>query len=825
MENAEEVAVKHPWDQQQELDDDDDDDDDDEQLEESLLLARRKNFIYTPLSTTLSADFTTNNDASVNVTNGQHQKQEQDDDELQVEDLNQENGIIKVDEDEKDKNKIPEYSVYYDTNKDNVLHSELTEDKANGVDTEIAENHQDNGNGVGPIISNRNGKHHNHEIPIEEVNNNVPSYIGKKPEINEIQVIKDGEDEITEFDVETVLKKQDTHDLFCPNCNSCITKRVILRKRKRRIPVPGDDAKRNKSEVNGVLDDTSNIRDRDEVDTSLVEVQPLISHEYDEKREPDVFRCLSCFSIFMPTGNGFKLFQMFGNKKNEVNSERSQNEVPVKKHWFSNFFGSDKMENNVSGLNDSEAVQSLDVKSNMSLSTQEVNTSNTNGTTNSDNNRLQSANSSAGRNENAPSSTQGSDTNEQQFANESDNATESSGMFTMDEQLLTSYHTESNGQSNYPGMFVVKPPLNNVEPTEISVSPFQHDGLKLVVPANVGSLIIDNSQMNQDLDVTVQVNNQDDKGRANLSFSPPASILEESNLGYKIKDLEVSQLHSFQNNVEIYPEEPLKVDNDVLTNKQIDLLEDSKNNAQTKGKDTIITIESKQPEQSALQSSPDAAVQQVVGSGSVTTATEGRGLEIVKSVVYGGLMELIASLSVVSSAVGADAATVNVFALGLANIFGGLFVIIHDLWDLRNERTRKKEDRYQQFLGQRTNFPLHMAVALISYFVFGFLPPLIYGFSFRESNNKDLKLLMVAAASIICIMILAAAKAYVQSPQKSYFKTIAYYFVFGFMVSGVTYLSGELIMKLLEKIDVFHSDTRVNLIIHGANSKPSIATF
>lgn len=118
-----------------------------------------------------------------------------------------------------------------------------------------------------------------------------------------------------------------------------------------------------------------------------------------------------------------------------------------------------------------------------------------------------------------------------------------------------------------------------------------------------------------------------------------------------------------------------------------------------------------------------------------------------------------------------------------------------------------------------------MVVALLSYLVFGFLPPLVYGFSFRESNDKDLKLLMVAAASIVSVMILAAAKAHVQSPRKSYFKTIAYYFMFGFMVSGVSYLFGGLIMKLLEKVDLFHSGSAVNLSIHGATSKPAIATY
>lgn len=54
-------------------------------------------------------------------------------------------------------------------------------------------------------------------------------------------------------------------------------------------------------------------------------------------------------------------------------------------------------------------------------------------------------------------------------------------------------------------MFVVKPPLNNN--TEDSVSPREHDGLKLLIPPHVGSLIIDNSQMNQELDVTVSPGN------------------------------------------------------------------------------------------------------------------------------------------------------------------------------------------------------------------------------------------------------------------------------------------------------------------------------
>lgn len=40
-----------------------------------------------------------------------------------------------------------------------------------------------------------------------------------------------------ESEVERILRLQETHDIICPNCRSCITKRVILRKRKRTATV------------------------------------------------------------------------------------------------------------------------------------------------------------------------------------------------------------------------------------------------------------------------------------------------------------------------------------------------------------------------------------------------------------------------------------------------------------------------------------------------------------------------------------------------------------------------------------------------------------
>ncbi|XP_024995493.1 membrane protein of ER body-like protein isoform X2 [Cynara cardunculus var. scolymus] len=814
-----------------------------DELDQSLI-PRKRNLHQTPFSTNNSSTFDGEMSSSSSV-DGEEWKQQGEDEVVQ--DFIQQNGI-KIDEDETEKEK-QEYCVYYDTDKGTGLHGESS---ANGIDstaheknhlqenTNVASHNQENGNGLYHVVNNQNAEHQNqnaeHQKHDEFSDGNLqpseisfdkssPSYINIETESSDIEVIKDVENEITEFDVETVLKKQDTHDLYCPNCNSCITKRVILRKRKRRIPAPGEDAKRNKSEtpipsqVNVV---SSNSQAQNGSELSLDDVQPPASNEYDHQIEPDVFRCLSCFSIFMPTGTGFKLFRMFGNKSDEENNQRSQKQVGVKKHWFSSIFASDKVDQS----NNEGVVKSFDRENNVSSNLDELNvlrqetssrttdaTMHLEGKAAADHipsSSLHDPNSQVlvkDQVQSAPSSTQESVTIEQVNAEESNN-TNIGRIADTHDQLLTSYHIDSNAKSDYPGMFVVMPPANNNsnngEPTDDDISSLQHDGLRLVVPPNVGSLIIDNSQMNQELDVTVQMN----------------TSAESTNT--------MSEERTVQNNVEIHLEQPLK---DVLTDKQIKV-EELKKNESIEGKDTVITIDSKQLDPSSHQRSPGetgtSALQHVESGsqqGDATTLTGGRSLEIVKSMVYGGLMESIASLSVVSSAAGANADTLNVLALGLANIFGGLFVISHDLWDLKAERTRgSSEDRYQQLLGRRADFALHMVVCLLSYLVFGFLPPVVYGFSFRESNNRDLKLVMVAAASVICIMILAAGKAYVQN--KSYFKTIAYYVTFGFMVSGASYLFGDLIVKLLEKMGIFHSGSVVNLVsIHGMNSKPALATF
>lgn len=130
----------------------------------------------------------------------------------------------------------------------------------------------------------------------------------------EIDLINGDDLEVTELDVESVLQKQTTHDLYCPNCNSCITKRVILRKRKRRIRISGEEVKRNKTEtaVDSKLGTGSVQSPRDQAyhadEVGDNDVQMPTANEDERDRGPDIFRCLSCFSFFIPVGKNFSVW-------------------------------------------------------------------------------------------------------------------------------------------------------------------------------------------------------------------------------------------------------------------------------------------------------------------------------------------------------------------------------------------------------------------------------------------------------------------------------------------------------------------------------------
>ncbi|KAK3042017.1 hypothetical protein RJ639_001719 [Escallonia herrerae] len=652
------------------------------------------------------------------------------------------------------------------------------------------------------------------EISVGACNTTNKAFASTEIESAEINLIRESDQDVTEFDVERVLENQNTHDLYCPNCNSCITRRVIIRKRKRRIRTSDEDAKRNKletlanSKLDAISEHATNNQARNTEDILESNVPPA-ANDFDRDREPDVFRCLSCFSIFIPTGNGFKLFRMFGSKSEKENLQDPQ-QIPLRKeNWLTSDAGTsnraDVVENNVgvpmlsSNLNEQNGLEK---------------------------NSVDEPSRSSNRNE--------------QYGQASPPETYVAGGLINGKVIRENVLASSAQGPAKPGQVMAA----GGEQSEDAIEKSKDDMETLVLLAKQVS-VLEESDMDGKVNISACIphDNEQTVGAALLTES--AIKIENENLGID-KDgaypSEVSQHSIIRTKVDIRRQESLKVDTDALISSVQDasLPQDRPVNIgnrlkdmpaeRSTGKDTKIVVDGGQvkppkstraeykivPEET--EASPQIETRISMVEPPVATARYVRRLDIIKSIVYGGLIESIASLCVVSSAAGGDAATLNVLALGLANLIGGLFVIFHDLWELKNDHTRgtsyqvdEQVDRYQELLGRKSDFTLHAVVAVLSFLIFGLIPPVVYGFSFRKSDDKELKLLVVAAAALLCITVLAAGKAYVRRPPKSYFKTAVYYFTLGLMVSGVSYAVGILIKKLLEKLGLFESSLAVTL--------------
>ncbi|XP_042011465.1 membrane protein of ER body 2-like isoform X2 [Salvia splendens] len=535
--------------------------------------------------------------------------------------------------------------------------------------------------------------------------------------------------EITELDVERVIRNQTTHDLHCPNCNSCITKRVILTKRKRIVRISDEEAKRPKTgtEAIGTVLSEEQVHQEGEVGDQDAQTPPI--DEDDRDRGATMFRCLSCFSIFIPTGDGFRLFRSFGGKSGKENARDSQ-APDVKKSWFDMF-------------NPNRQKTPVELGSS-------------------------------------------SETNVQQV---------SSG-------ILSSGPARESGQS-----LIL---INTAAETAA------HEGRDLTIPGLDHlklPLLVDNTRSD---DVLAADQQMASKPGQEVQTSRDKDIIQ-------LPQSSVSMAEDVDGTLNIsvsVPHDEQDVRATIVTTSVLDKPLRTGNTseigdapaAQGEGNDTRITIDAHPP---ATVIPPPTASQ--LGTQTSTADREGRGareerkVEVIKSIVYGGLAETMTSLSVVSSAAGGGAATLNVLTLGAANLIGGLFILAHNLWDLRCDRLEEQlsnqiteqEDRYRQLLGRRQNFTLHAVVAIISYILFGLMPPVVYGFSFRESDDKQLKLLMVAAASLACILALTIGKAYVQRPPKPYLKTAMTFLILGISVSGVSYAAGGLVECLLEKLGLF----------------------
>ncbi|GAA0152591.1 transporter [Lithospermum erythrorhizon] len=205
----------------------------------------------------------------------------------------------------------------------------------------------------------------------------------------------------------------------------------------------------------------------------------------------------------------------------------------------------------------------------------------------------------------------------------------------------------------------------------------------------------------------------------------------------------------------------------------------------------------------------------VVGRGCYSWAKNGMDEEKAYSIVGAD------GLGVVWVGGPADLWAVNIVALVLANLIGGLFVLAQTLSNLKNGQ---QEENYREALGRKQRFLLHATIVMISYMVFGLVPPMVYGFTFHGTDDKDFKLLAVAVASLICIIFLAIGKAYiVQKAQQlhkfsTYFKHVVYYVATTAIVSGIGYVVGDQAKKILDHYGwMLPKDQASNtLFLHGS---------
>ncbi|TYG91615.1 hypothetical protein ES288_A12G276400v1 [Gossypium darwinii] len=642
-----------------------------------------------------------------------------------------------------------------------------------------------------------------------------------------IDLIGEIEEDLMDLDVEGVLEKQNTHDLYCPNCNSCITKRVILVRRKPKVSMRHKPKRGKKPDLIPtsagfvVSGDTPEIHS-DPSPAAAPDEQDA-SREQEQKQEQEAFSCLSCFSVFIPIGNGcFKIFQFFrGGRQTE--QPQSPQEIIQREHSESTQ-GTNLSENNLSpqGTNLSENTQS---PSEINL---EGKTQSPQGI--SQNEYPETPQLISGNDDTQSPQKRSHDANmsSPQCINNNEDAQKP-------QDIIWNGGTQSpkkrNRDANMSSPQHINPNEDAQKARDINRNEDTHSPQK--ISRN------ENAQNPQD------VNQNDSKQR------PQKIPTEKTNwilsiFGYYKSKGEyppVQAGHAVSVQSAAVPT-PSVINGEHIDATAIKLKEpgisdifsstDSSLLGKLKGESTVQKPDAdlfqrniagdndiKDIETGLLEPLLHPSVE-VPPSSQTITETEHRGSdagevrewEILKSIVYGGLIESITSLGVVSSAAGAGADTLNVLALGVANLIGGLIIICHNLRELKNDQPRAsdvEEDRYQVLLGQRQNFKLHAFVAILSFLLFGLVPPVVYGFSFHNSDDKDFKLAAMAGASLICIILLALGKGHVRKPNRAYFRTVFYYLSLGITASGISYVVGQLLKKLAEQLGLFDSSSTVSM--------------
>ncbi|XP_062233858.1 membrane protein of ER body 2-like [Phragmites australis] len=540
-----------------------------------------------------------------------------------------------------------------------------------------------------------------------------------RTKVHEIEVEKDehvtkGKVNIEEYDLEKILDEQETHDLYCPKCNSCITRRVILRKRKRTVKQA--------------------IRDEPPKKPQLAEPSASASIQTAAERQdqdsPDVFRCLSCFTFFTPTGCGFYIFRIF--ERRDVNQQVQDQDPSVSRHmsencgsWLLSCFQTvDSPKKSADADPAKKPLLSDTPSTNVTTPSIEANTS--------------SAHSGAtiGEAEHFKKPLPAAK-NEEEIKQSSSSVT---------------VHTSSSTTSKISSSWQSETGFMHTETRHMVTGQqdiARQEQILLSKPA--GDVVTD----------AIHLDRKEDIKENTTAASENSSFFNQA---------------FFNSAVKVPTASPTKVLSEV-------------------GNLTVEKPTSVIPQ--PIQCTPPHLALHVPV---IPVPAQRDEWDILKAIVYGGLVESITSLSVVSAAAASGAKTLDIFILGIANLIGGLPIIYHNIVDLRDIGDVDENDElvghYWLQLGRRSKYQLHMFIAILSYILFGLLPPVIYGLSFRKSDNRENKMMVVAAASLACIALIAIGKAHVKRP-RTYITTLLYYLSIGLSCSGLSYIAGVLITRLL----------------------------
>nr|XP_045087650.1 membrane protein of ER body-like protein isoform X2 [Aegilops tauschii subsp. strangulata] len=615
-------------------------------------------------------------------------------------------------------------------------------------------------NGVLQNGSHANGSH-------QALNGTEPkiAYTFKinRTQIYPTEVDKDGhvteaEPKVEEYDLEKILDEQETYDLFCPNCTSCITRRVILKKRKRTVRTTPTDEPSKRPYIEG-------------------QVPPVPLPDRVEEESPDVFRCLSCFSFFIPTGCSFNIFRIFGRRnvdgQPDVLPPPASEDTPPRSEnctsWLLSCFQTGD------SRNQSHPADPMTVP-------------------------LLSGNTTT--------------------VTESESSTShvyhSHGTVVKPEHPTVESPSENQADPadspripSLPGI-IATPSGATTTTTETNESYVQHSH-------GTQQLTVDSSSQHQKTTTTVEDNEttttvtseKNTTSSKTTTGAPSASPQTSSSTEYFKQDIsEVVTGKMPSGGAIMHPTHHLIGDKDTHGTSENGSFPSYAIHTPDFKFDSPIATNITQGfiPRGDIPSSPnpqpaDHVVVPVSGDVNQLAPRPQRrdDWDILKAIVYGGLVESVTSLSVVSAAASSGAKTLDIFILGIANLIGGLPLIFHNIADLRDIRDMDGNDEqvghYWLQLGRRSKARLHMVMALLSYMVFGLLPPVLYGLSFRESNDRENKMMAVAGASLACIALLALGKAHVHT--RTYFKTLMYYLMIAVSSSGLSYVAGVLITRLL----------------------------